>query len=53
MVKVEEKYFQRSYKPAGMLLNVNAIFYSKFKLQLTFRNKNYPSIIVNFRISLR
>jgi hypothetical protein len=25
-----------------MLLNVNAMIYCKFKLQLTFRNKNYP-----------
>ena len=30
MVKVEEKYFQRNYKTAGMLLNVNAMIYSKF-----------------------
>jgi len=34
--KVGGKYFQRNYKPAGMLLNVTAMIYSKFKLKLTF-----------------
>ena len=31
MVKMKEKYFKTNYKPAGMLLNVNAVLYFKFK----------------------
>jgi hypothetical protein len=38
MVKVEEKYFRTKYKPAGMLLNVEAMVCFRFKLQLKFRN---------------
>jgi len=29
--KNKEKYFKTNYKPAGMLLNVNAVLYLKFK----------------------
>ena len=31
MVKMKEKYFKTNYKPAGMLLNVSAVLYLKFK----------------------
>jgi hypothetical protein len=42
------------YMPAGILLNVNAMIYFKFELQLKFRNnKNYYFIIVNFPTDLR
>jgi hypothetical protein len=34
MVKVKEKYFKKNYKPAGMLPDVNAVLYFKFKLEL-------------------
>jgi len=38
---------------AGILLNVNAMTYLKFELQLKFgNNNNYSSIIVNFPIDL-
>jgi hypothetical protein len=53
MLKVQEKYFKGKYRPAGILLNVHAIMYVKFKLQLKFRdNKNYSSTIVNFHMGL-
>jgi len=46
---VKEKYFAAKYVPAGVLLKNNAMTYSKFKLQLQFRNnKNYSSLTVNF-----
>ena len=49
MVKVKEKYFKTKYRPAGMLLDVNAVICFKFRLQLNFRsNKKYFSIIVSF-----
>jgi hypothetical protein len=35
---VMEKYFKIKDKPAGILLNVNATIYFKFKLQLKFIN---------------
>ena len=43
MSKVKEKYFMTKYRPAGILLNINAMIYFKFKLQLIeFRyNKNF------------
>jgi len=50
-VTVMEKYFKTKCTPAGLLFNVNAMLYFKFKLQLQFRNnKNYSSIIL---ISMR
>jgi hypothetical protein len=53
MVKVKEKYFNTKARPTGILLNVNAMIYFKFKLQLEFRNnKNYSYIIVNFHTVL-
>jgi hypothetical protein len=49
-----EKYFITKYMAAGILLNVNAMTYIKFELQLKFgNNNNYSSIIVNFPIDLR
>jgi len=39
MLKVKEKYFKTYYKPAGILLNVNAVLYFKFKKELKFRIK--------------
>jgi hypothetical protein len=49
MVKGKEKYFKKKCRSAGILLNVNAVIYLKFKLQLKFRNdKNCSPIIVNF-----
>ena len=48
MVTDIEKYLKTKCRPAGLLFNVNAMLYFKFKLQLQFRNnKNYSSIIVN------
>jgi hypothetical protein len=42
MTKVKEKYFKTKYRPEDILLNVNAMIYINFKLQLTFINdKNY------------
>jgi len=49
MVKVKEKY-----RLAGILVNVNAMIYFKFKLRLHFRkNKHYYSTFVNFHTGLR
>jgi hypothetical protein len=54
MVKVQEKYFKTKYWPTDMLLNGNATIYFKSTLQLQFiNNKNYSSIIVDFRTGLR
>ena len=47
-LKVKEKYFKTKRRPAGILLNINIMIYLKFKLQLKYRKKNFPSIIVNF-----
>jgi hypothetical protein len=50
MVRVTEKHFKTECRSAGLLVNVNAILYFKFHLQLKFRNnKNYSSIFVNFQ----
>jgi hypothetical protein len=44
-----EKYFKTKCRSAGLLLNVNAMLYFKFKLQLKYtNNENYSSIIVTF-----
>jgi len=43
MLEAKEKYFKTKYRPTGILRNVNAMIYFKFKLQLKFRNKNYFS----------
>jgi hypothetical protein len=49
VVKGKEKYCKAKYRPAGKLLNVNAMSYFKLKLQLKFgNNKNDSSIITNF-----
>ena len=49
VVKLKEKYFKTKYRPAGILLNVNAMIQFTFKFQLRFRNnKNCSSIIMNF-----
>jgi hypothetical protein len=47
---VTGKYFKTRYRPAGILRNINAMIYFKFKLQ--FRNKTYSSVIVNFHTVL-
>ena len=52
MVKVKEKYFKTQYRPAGILLDVNAVMYFKVRLQLKFIIKNYPSTAVNFHAGL-
>jgi hypothetical protein len=50
-VKGKEEYFKTKCRPAGVLHNVNAVMYFKFKLQ--FRNsKNYFSVIVNLHTGL-
>jgi hypothetical protein len=46
--KVKEKYFETKYRPENVLLNVNAMNYFKFELQLKFGNKICSSIVVNF-----
>jgi hypothetical protein len=46
--KVKEKYFRTKYKPADMLLNVNAMIPFTCKIELKFKNKNYSSMILNF-----
>ena len=52
-VKVKEKYLKTKHRHAGILLNVNAMIYFKFELQLKFRNKeNCSSITANFRTGL-
>ena len=33
-MKVKKNYFKSKYRPAGMLINVNAMIYLKFKSQL-------------------
>ena len=54
MVQVKEKYFKTKQRPAGLLLNVNAMTYFKYKLQLKFSiNKYYSSITANFHTGLR
>ena len=40
MAEVREKYFKTKYRPADILLNVKAMIYINFKLQLTFINDN-------------
>ena len=52
VIKVKENYL-KTCRPAGILLNVNAMICFRFKLQLQFRNnKNYSSVIVNFHTGL-
>jgi len=52
-VKVKEKYFKTKHRHAGTLLNVNAMIYFKFELQLKFRNKeNCSSKTANFHTGL-
>jgi hypothetical protein len=54
MAKVKAKYFKPKQKPAGILLNVKALMYFKFKLYVKFKNnKNYTSRIANSHIGLR
>jgi hypothetical protein len=51
---VKEKILQGKIKTVCILLNVNAMLYFKFELQLKFRNnKNYSSTIVNFHSGSR
>jgi len=51
---VREKYFKTKYRSAGLVLNVTAIIYFKFKLQLKFRNnENQSHVILNFHTRLR
>jgi len=41
VVRSKEKYCKEKYRPADILLNVNAMSYLKLKLQLKFgNNKN-------------
>ena len=52
--KVKKKYLKVKYRPAAILLNVNAMICFKFKLHLKSKNnKIYSSIIVNFHTGLR
>jgi Na+-transporting NADH:ubiquinone oxidoreductase subunit NqrF len=52
-VKVKERYFKTKHRHAGILLNVNAIIYFIFELQLKFRDKdNCSSITANFHTAL-
>jgi hypothetical protein len=46
VVKPKDKYFKTKYRPAGILLTVNAVIFYRFKLKLKFRNKNHFSVIV-------
>ena len=51
--RVEEKYFKTKYRPVGILYIFNAVIHMKFKLQIKFiNNKNYSSVILNFRTGL-
>jgi len=53
MVRVKKKHFKKKYRPVGLLINVNAMIYFKYKLDLKFRiNKYYSSITVNFHTGL-
>jgi len=53
VVKVKEKYFKAKYRPAGILLDADAVICFKFRLQLTFgSNKKYSSVTANFRTDL-
>jgi hypothetical protein len=47
VVKGKEKYLQTKYRPAVILLNVNAIILLKLKLKF-MNNKKLILIIVNF-----
>jgi hypothetical protein len=49
---VKEKYFKSQYRPAGILLNVDATIYFQVKLQLKSGIKNYSSTFVNFHAGL-
>jgi len=50
---MKEKYFKIEYSPKGILFNVNATGYFKFKLQLKFgKNEHYSSTILNFHTGL-
>jgi len=52
-VKVKEEYYKTKLRPLGILLNVNAMIYLTFKLQLKFSsNKNYSPIIVYLHTGL-
>ena len=53
MVKVKEEYFKTKFRPAGMLLNCNAMICFEVRLQSKFRIKNYSSTVVNFHAVLR
>jgi hypothetical protein len=51
--KNEEKLLQNNMDLQAYYLNVYAIIYFKFKLQLKLRNnKNYSNIVVNFHTGL-
>ena len=53
MVKVNEKFCKRKYRPVDILLNDNAMIYFKSKLHLKFvKNKTYYSKAVNFHNGL-
>lgn len=54
MLKGKEKKFRTKCSPSCLLhlLNVKDMNYSKFKLQLKLRNKNYCSTNVNFHTGL-
>lgn len=36
-MKVKKNYFKSKYRSAGMLIDINAVIYFKFKLQLKYR----------------
>jgi len=40
MVKVKEKDSKTKYRPAGVVINVNAMIYFKLKVQLNTHNMN-------------
>jgi len=46
---VKEKFFMTKHRPAGLLLDVVAMIYLKFKIQLKFtNNKTFSFVFVNF-----
>jgi hypothetical protein len=54
VVEVKEKYLKVKYRPAGILLNVNAVICFIFKLRLKFiNNKNYSFVTVNFQVDAK
>jgi hypothetical protein len=54
VVKVKEKYLKVKYRPAAILLNVNAMICFKFNSRSKFiDNKNHCFITVNFQVGAK